>query len=80
VSALDKDTSQPIPNMHFRVTLVSGRRPRPYGIFTADENGQAKIELPPEHIKRLSVETSSGSYSSQEMSWNVEQGEKIPTN
>lgn len=80
VSARDKDTSQPIRDMHFRVTLLSGRRPRPYGFFSADENGQAKIELPPEYLKRLSIETSSSSYSSQEMSWNVEQGEKIPTN
>jgi hypothetical protein len=80
VSAVDKATGQFVGGMHFQVTLQSGRRPRPYGFFTADENGQAQMELPPERIRRLSIETSAHAYSSQEMSWNVDQGERIPTN
>jgi hypothetical protein len=78
LSALDKDTGQPIRKIRFRVTLVSGRRPKPYGIFAADEQGEASIDLPPVRIKLLSIETISSDYESEQMIWNIEKGEKLP--
>jgi hypothetical protein len=80
LTALDKDTSQPIPDMRFRVIVQSGRRPRPTGIFTANEKGEVVVNLPSERIRRLAIQTFSEDYVLTEMSWNLEQGEKIPTN
>jgi hypothetical protein len=80
LTALDKDTGQAIPDMRFQITLLFGRRPRPYGIFSADEKGEVIVDLPPERIKRLSIQTVSSDYPPSEMSWNTENGEKIPTN
>lgn len=78
VTALDDASGKPIPGMRFHVTLLTGRRPRPYGIFTADQDGEAIIDLPPEFIKRFSMEPVSTDYTASEVSWNVEEGEKIP--
>ena len=80
LAARDKDTGQPIPEVRFDVTLMSGRRPRVYGGFAADERGEAMVDLPPERIKLLSIRTFSNKYQPYEMSWNVNEGEKIPTN
>ena len=38
------------------------------------------VDLPPERIKLLSIRTFSNKYQPYEMSWNVNEGEKIPTN
>jgi hypothetical protein len=62
------------------VILSSGRRPAPYGIFTADKHGESTVDLPPEHIRVISIETLSSDYPSEQMSWNVDKAEKIPTN
>jgi hypothetical protein len=78
--ALDKETGQPIENTLFTVTLLSGRRAKPYGTFTADKQGEAIVDLPPERIKLLSIETMAERYPPSEVTWNVEKGEKIPTN
>jgi hypothetical protein len=79
LTALDKETGQPVPDMRFRIIVQSGRHPRPSGIFTADEKGEAVVNLPPEHIRRLTIPTVSSDYPSKEMSWDLER-EKIPTN
>lgn len=78
VTALDDATGRPIPGMRLDVTLFSGRRPRSYGIFTADKDGDVIIDLPPEVIKRLSFEPISPDYTASEVSWDVENGETIP--
>ncbi len=78
VTALDDATGRPIPGMRLDVTLFSGRRPRSYGIFTADKDGDVFIDLPPEFIKRLSFEPISTDYTASEVSWDVENGETIP--
>jgi hypothetical protein len=80
VTAVDADSGQPIPRMRFRVSLVSGRRLKPYGVFSADEQGHAEIELPPERIKLLSIESFDTNYTFELISWNVAKGEAIPTN
>jgi hypothetical protein len=80
VVALDAETEHPIPSMRFRVTLSTARRPRPYGIFSADEHGESDIALPPERIRMLIIEAFSSNYTTEQMSWNVDKGERIPTN
>jgi hypothetical protein len=80
LTALDRDTGQPIPDMRFRVIVQSGRRPRPSGIFTADEKGEVVVNLPAERIRLLAIQTVSNDYPPAEMSWRLEQGEKIPNN
>jgi hypothetical protein len=80
LTVLDKDTGQPVPDTRVQVILLIGRRPRSYGFFTTDEHGKAIVDLPPEHLKRLSIQTVANDYSDCEMSWNVLAGEKIPTN
>lgn len=78
VVGVDDATGQPIPGARFHVTLLTGRRPQPYGIFTADKDGEAIIDLPPELIKRVTIEPVSDDYAAAEVTWNVEGGEKIP--
>jgi hypothetical protein len=80
LTALDKDSGKPVPDMRLEITLLSGRRPKFYGFYTTDEKGQAIIDLPPEHIKQLSIKAAASDYAPAEMSWNLEQGEKVPTN
>jgi hypothetical protein len=79
-AGLDAATQKPVQHMRFKVTLVTGRRPKLYGVFSADEHGEAVIELPPQHIRLLSIEATCSNYTSELMSWNVEKGEAIPTN
>lgn len=78
--AIDKDTGKPIPEVRFDVTLLSGRRPNHFGAFTADDQGEAVVDLPPARIKLLSIQTISSNYLPDEMSWRVNQGGNIPTN
>ncbi len=80
VSARDKDSGKPIPDARFSVTLFGRRRPKPYGAFSADKQGDAVVDLPPERIKLLSIQAAAETYSSAKMSWNTDQGDKIPTN
>ena len=80
VVALDAATEKPIPGVRFKVTLQTGRRSRPYGAFRADEHGQSTIDLPPERIRLLAIEAFGSNHTSEQMSWNVEKGETIPTN
>lgn len=80
VTALDQDTGRPVAEARFEIILLAGRRPRPYGIYTADNQGHALIELPPEHIKLLSIQATHDGYAPEEMTWNVQQGSQIPTN
>jgi hypothetical protein len=80
VTGLDAATQKPIQDMRFRVTLLTGRRPKLYGVFSADEHGEAVIDLPPQHIRLLSIEASCSNHTSELMSWNVEKGEPIPPN
>ena len=80
LKALDKDSRQPVADIRFRVIVQSGRKPRPSGIFSADEKGEVVGNLPPERLRRFSIQTVSDDYPTTEMSWNLEGGEKIPTN
>jgi hypothetical protein len=80
VTGLDAATEKPVQEMRFHVTLLTGRRPKLYGIFSADEHGEAVIDLPPQHIRLLSIEASCSNYNPELMSWNVAKGETIPTN
>lgn len=80
LTALDASTAQPVQEMRFRVSLVNGRRLKPYGVFAADERGQALIDLPPQHIRLVSVEAFSPNYASEVVSWNLDKGEVLPTN
>jgi len=80
VVGVDAATSQPVRDIRFRVTLLTGRRPKLYGVFGADDHGRALINLPPEHIKQLSIEAFAHDYTPEVMSWNLEKGERIPTN
>jgi len=80
LTVLDKDTAQPVPDIRLQVILLSGRRPRPYGFFVTDEDGKAVVELPPEHLKGLSIRTVASDYSDCEMNWDALTGEKLPTN
>jgi hypothetical protein len=41
-------------------------------------DGEAIIDLPPELIKRVTIEPVSEDYTAPEVTWNVEGGEKIP--
>jgi hypothetical protein len=80
LSARDKDNGHPVADVRFQVTLLTGRRPKPYGSFTPNQDGEAIVDLPPERIKLLSVQTISGNYAPVEMSWSQDRGERIPTN
>jgi len=80
VSARDKDTAQPIADTRFNVTLFTGRRPKPYGAFTADKQGDAVVDLPPERIKLVSIQALANAYAPVTKTWNVIKGEKVPTN
>ena len=80
LTTLDAETGKPVPGTQYRVTLTAGRRPRPYGFFSSDEHGECTVELPPGHLKLLAIEASSSNYTPEQMTWNLEKGETIPTN
>jgi hypothetical protein len=77
---VDQDTGRPVPQAQFEVTLVGRKRPEPYGFFEADEKGEALVDLPPERLRRLVIQVSAEGYPPSAMLWDLERGERIPTN